>query len=1438
MRVSVRVMLLVLAIFVFASVTLVDARVQKRGPKDDAPPRGPGNDNGRGPADRDDGPGRGPPGHDDDDGPRGPPGHDDDGPGKGPGKNGPGKDGPGPRPGPPGPPPKPSTSSTTKSTSRSTTTSSTTKPSTTSKASTSTTRQPTTSSTTSSTRQSTTSSTSKPSTSSTTSSTVRPTTSSTVRPTTSSTSSTSSTTSSTVRPTTSSTSSTSSTTSTTRQPTTSSTTSSTSTYTRNTYSDPAHTSGDEGYVAPNGWDEQIDGCGYNTRNFRPYGDFLADAYPGATNWDATDPNTIMTARLTDSTKCLMTLTVWNLIPGKQYTYRVAAGGSPSVAVWGCYSDPTWWTGNGPNCTFVAPNGPVTFRFVSGGSYYVSVTNGVYVAPAPTTSSLPSTTSSTTSSTYTVNTYSDPAHTSGDEGYVAPNGWDEKVDGCGYNTRNFRPYGDFLADAYPGATNWDATDPNTIMTARLTDSTKCLMTLTVWNLIPGKQYTYRVAAGGSPSVAVWGCYPDPTWWTGNGPNCTFVAPNGPVTFRFVSGGSYYVSVTNGVYVAPAPTTSSLPSTSSIPPTTSTVAQSTSYPTHADEGYVAANGWPDSCGYTTRNWRVYGDFLSDAFPGSTNWDPANSNAIMKAQLRSGVTCLMALTVTGLVPGKFYQWKVDIGGSPTVGNYGCYSDPSWYTGNGDPCSFQAPPSGAVTFGIVASDSYPLSLTNYTVPATTSLPHPTGDEGYVAPNGWDEALYGCGYTTRNFRVYGDFQADAFPGSIDWDPRDANTIMTARLNSTAKCLLSITINNLVPGTFYSWKVAAGGDPSVGNWGCPSDSTWYTGGANPCTFTAPASGTVTLQIVTKDLFPLASVLEYPLAGTCKAPPRSTIDQSPQAKKVVAHYMMGLTYSFTQSNFESDIAAALKVGLDGFALNVGADTWGADRVAAAFAAAAKYPGFKLFFSFDMSAMAGRWDLLTYYVNTYFNHPSSFFYRGAYFVSTFAGESDNLGRGFGVSVNDAWLAWKTETECQTGRLIWFVPSWTALGPNNLFDNYSVLDGHFAWAAWPQGSEDINEDRELPYKAGALSHNKTYMASVSPWFYTRLPQYNKNWYFKSETLYPQRWQEILDLQPDIVEVITWNDYGESHYIGPINAAIVDGAAPYVQGFDHQGWQDMTSYFSNWYRSGVQPQVTADRVTYWYRPTSKYAVVNDTAGLPDGWDNAEDVVTVFTVLSSPAQLTVLIGDATFGPVVVPAGTSYQTFPFTINGGGVTILLGRDDNIIWAKGDGPTIGQSYPTYNFNAWVGHFDVPIAYGPGSAYNGHDSVDSPLAKPNQQACFAACANRTDCVGFQYNSCSSQCYIKTGLSVPSGDSCTSFSSNLGTFGITYNAVDLPNMPVVLDGSETVHACAALCSSTAGCRAWRYVPNNQNCGTPADGSLCYLHAFLTGGFTYNTCFVGGMSG
>lgn len=65
------------------------------------------------------------------------------------------------------------------------------------------------------------------------------------------------------------------------------------------------------------------------------------------------------------------------------------------------------------------------------------------------------------------------------------------------------------------------------------------------------------------------------------------------------------------------------------------------------------------------------------------------------------------------------------------------------------------------------------------------------------------------------------------------------------------------------------------------------------------------------------------------------------------------------------------------------------------------------------------------------------------------------------------------------------------------------------------------------------------MSAWFSTHYGaevSYSKNFVFPSGNLIFDRWNEIMQNGFSMVEIITWNDYGESHYIGPLDSPHYD--------------------------------------------------------------------------------------------------------------------------------------------------------------------------------------------------------------------------------------------------------------------------------------------------------------
>lgn len=99
---------------------------------------------------------------------------------------------------------------------------------------------------------------------------------------------------------------------------------------------------------------------------------------------------------------------------------------------------------------------------------------------------------------------------------------------------------------------------------------------------------------------------------------------------------------------------------------------------------------------------------------------------------------------------------------------------------------------------------------------------------------------------------------------------------------------------------------------------------------------------------------------------------------------------------------------------------------------------------------------------------------------------------------------------------------------------------------------------------------MMPVSPWFYTNLPGYNKNWLWRGDDLWYQRWRQVWFIQPELVEIISWNDFGESHYIGPLDSSefgpFTVGEAPfnYAENMPHDGWREFLSFLIDTYKNG----------------------------------------------------------------------------------------------------------------------------------------------------------------------------------------------------------------------------------------------------------------------------------
>ncbi|KAH8601096.1 glycosyl hydrolase family 71-domain-containing protein [Bisporella sp. PMI_857] len=363
-----------------------------------------------------------------------------------------------------------------------------------------------------------------------------------------------------------------------------------------------------------------------------------------------------------------------------------------------------------------------------------------------------------------------------------------------------------------------------------------------------------------------------------------------------------------------------------------------------------------------------------------------------------------------------------------------------------------------------------------------------------------------------------------------------------------------------------------------------------------------------------------------------------ALAVFAHFMVGNTLSYLDADWNADMTAAKLSGIDAFALNIAKGEAANAQINLAFSVA-NTVGFKLFFSFDYAERShGTWGQaeVTALINTWKGSSAYYQHLSKPLVSTFEGPE----------FASQWGAIKSATGC------FFVPDYSSKGARDgLLMAPGVPDGLFSWAAWPAGTIGMNTYGDASYMQFLAQAGKpTYMMPISPAFYTNLPNYNKNWLWQGDDLWFVRWVQVLFLTqvqtdfapPVFAQIISWNDYGESHYIGPITAkatyAITNGGAPfnYVTNRPHDGFRSFLPFLTSLAKTGVAT-VGTQKVTIWYRNSA--ATACDQAGTVGNTCSqyqieyapgalAQDKIFYSALLGAPATVTISIGADTWAGV------------------------------------------------------------------------------------------------------------------------------------------------------------------------------------------------------------------
>lgn len=185
-------------------------------------------------------------------------------------------------------------------------------------------------------------------------------------------------------------------------------------------------------------------------------------------------------------------------------------------------------------------------------------------------------------------------------------------------------------------------------------------------------------------------------------------------------------------------------------------------------------------------------------------------------------------------------------------------------------------------------------------------------------------------------------------------------------------------------------------------------------------------------------------------------------------------------------------------------------------------------------------------------------------------------------------------------------------------NTIDGLWAWdtSAWTFGAE-----QDQNYQSATSAVGKTFLASVSPWFFSAGPQACNDRIkadYQGPGLWQTKWEELINLNVPLVEIVTWNDWVESSYVG-IQIS-TSGAAADVTAFPHQAYLELGAYYIQWFKTGNAPAVTANRMFMFYYTQSKNT----------GGDCAQ-------ILSDKLYVTTMLQQA--GTLVLNSGSAQQSF-------------------------------------------------------------------------------------------------------------------------------------------------------------------------------------------------------
>lgn len=193
----------------------------------------------------------------------------------------------------------------------------------------------------------------------------------------------------------------------------------------------------------------------------------------------------------------------------------------------------------------------------------------------------------------------------------------------------------------------------------------------------------------------------------------------------------------------------------------------------------------------------------------------------------------------------------------------------------------------------------------------------------------------------------------------------------------------------------------------------------------------------------------------------------------------------------------------------------------------------------------------------------------------------------------------------------------------------------------------------------------------------------------------------EPDIVELISWNDWPKSHYLrdlpstNPSDPDYSDlGDFTYVDGHNHSPWRIIVKYWNARIKSGRKRTPSMDQVVFWYRVHPKDATCTSSNSEVRNKDLPDDAVFAWALVKEKSTISVSVGsNQNWEFEADPSGPATFRVPFPSDlGSGVTpeVAITRNGNTVQTGKGSKPITSSCDYNDFNPVVnlaGEFDDP-------------------------------------------------------------------------------------------------------------------------------------------------------